>query len=187
MPKDIKHLVKDIEDIVIKGKANAASNIQFSLQYRSPYWTGTFNAAWKVQKGRPVDPVKPRKENQGYRSGIRAPERGPIIKTSLSEALYVGNETEYAGFVINRMRSLEAGPYEFNFGLTSDQTFGMNSQENPRGVAMIEFYEDLFAINADTSPIPNSPEWYFYYIATEELTQDIDQAFGSVKLGQSTY
>ena len=99
MPKDIKHLVKDIEDIVIKGKANAASNIQFSLQYRSPYWTGTFNAAWKVQKGRPVDPVKPRKENQGYRSGIRAPERGPIIKTSLSEALYVGNETEYAGFV----------------------------------------------------------------------------------------
>ena len=67
MPKDIKHLVKDIEDIVIQGKANAAANIQFSLQYRSPYWTGTFNAAWKVQKGRPVDPVKPRKENQGYR------------------------------------------------------------------------------------------------------------------------
>ena len=70
MPKDIKHLVKDIEDIVIKGKANAAANIQFSLQYRSPYWTGTFNAAWKVQKGTPVDAVKPRKENQGYRSGV---------------------------------------------------------------------------------------------------------------------
>ena len=181
MPKDIKHLVKDIEDIVIQGKANAASNIQFSLQYRSPYWTGTFNAAWKVQKGTPVDAVKPRKENQGYRSGVRAPERGPIIKTSLSEALYVGNETEYAGFVINRMRSLETA------GLTSDQIFGNNSQGNPRGIAPIEFYEDLFAINADTSPIPNSPEWYFYYIATEELTQDIDQAFGSVKLGQSTY
>ena len=171
MPKDIKHLVKDIEDIVIKGKANAASNIQFSLQYRSPYWTGTFNAAWKVQKGRPVDPVKPRKENQGYRSGVRAPERGPIIKTSLSEALYVGNETEYAGFVINRMRSLETA------GLTSDQIFGNNSEGNPRGVAPIEFYEDLFAINADTSPIPNSPEWYYYYIATEELTKDIDQGF----------
>ena len=171
MPKDIKHLVKDIEDIVIKGKANAASNIQFSLQYRSPYWTGTFNAAWKVQKGTPVDAVKPRKENQGYRSGVRAPERGPIIKTSLSEALYVGNETEYAGFVINRMRSLETA------GLTSDQIFGNNSQGNPRGVAPIEFYEDLFAINADTSPIPNSPEWYYYYIATEELTKDIDQGF----------
>ena len=171
MPKDIKHLVKDIEDIVIQGKANAAANIQFSLQYRSPYWTGTFNAAWKVQKGTPVDPVKPRKENQGYRSGVRAPEAGPIIKTSLSEALYVGNETEYAGFVINRMRSLETA------GLTSDQIFGNNSQGNPRGVAPIEFYEDLFAINADTSPIPNSPEWYYYYIATEELTKDIDQGF----------
>jgi len=171
MPKDIKHLVKDIEDIVIQGKANAASNIQFSLQYRSPYWTGTFNAAWKVQKGTPVDAVKPRKENQGYRSGVRAPERGPIIKTSLSEALYVGNETEYAGFVINRMRSLETA------GLTSDQIFGNNSEGNPRGVAPIEFYEDLFAINADTSPIPNSPEWYYYYIATEELTKDIDQGF----------
>ena len=171
MPKDIKHLVKDIEDIVINGKANAAANIQFSLQYRSPYWTGTFNAAWKVQKGTPVDAVKPRKENQGYRSGVRAPERGPIIKTSLSEALYVGNETEYAGFVINRMRSLETA------GLTSDQIFGNNSQGNPRGVAPIEFYEDLFAINADTSPIPNSPEWYYYYIATEELTKDIDQGF----------
>ena len=171
MPKDIKHLVKDIEDIVIQGKANAASNIQFSLQYRSPYWTGTFNAAWKVQKGTPVDAVKPRKENQGYRSGVRAPERGPIIKTSLSEALYVGNETEYAGFVINRMRSLETA------GLTSDQIFGDNYKGNPRGVAPIEFYEDLFAINADTSPIPNSPEWYYYYIATEELTKDIDQGF----------
>ena len=171
MPKDIKHLVKDIENIVIQGKANAAANIQFSLQYRSPYWTGTFNAAWKVQKGTPVDAVKPRKENQGYRSGVRAPERGPIIKTSLSEALYVGNETEYAGFVINRMRSLETA------GLTSDQIFGNNSQGNPRGVAPIEFYEDLFAINADTSPIPNSPEWYYYYIATEELTKDIDQGF----------
>ena len=171
MPKDIKHLVKDIEDIVIQGKANAAANIQFSLQYRSPYWTGTFNAAWKVQKGRPVDAVKPRKENQGYRSGVRAPERGPIIKTSLSEALYVGNETEYAGFVINRMRSLETA------GLTSDQIFGNNSEGNPRGVAPIEFYEDLFDIKADTSPIPNSPEWYYYYIATEELTKDIDQGF----------
>lgn len=171
MPKDIKHLVKDIEDIVIQGKANAAANIQFSLQYRSPYWTGTFNAAWKVQKGTPVDAVKPRKENKGYRSGVRAPERGPIIKTSLSEALYVGNETEYAGFVINRMRSLETA------GLTSDQIFGNNSQGNPRGVAPIEFYEDLFAIQADTSPIPNSPEWYYYYIATEELTKDIDQGF----------
>ena len=171
MPKDIKHLVKDIEDIVIQGKANAAANIQFSLQYRSPYWTGTFNAAWKIQKGTPVDAVKPRKENQGYRSGVRAPERGPIIKTSLSEALYVGNETEYAGFVINRMRSLETA------GLTSDQIFGNNSEGNPRGVAPIEFYEDLFAINADTSPIPNSPEWYYYYIATEELTKDIDQGF----------
>ena len=171
MPKDIKHLVKDIEDIVIQGKANAAANIQFSLQYRSPYWTGTFNAAWKVQKGTPVDAVKPRKENQGYRSGVRAPERGPIIKTSLSEALYVGNETEYAGFVINRMRSLETA------GLTSHQIFGNNSQGNPRGVAPIEFYEDLFAIQADTSPIPNSPEWYYYYIATEELTKDIDQGF----------
>jgi len=171
MPKDIKHLVKDIEDIVIQGKANAAANIQFSLQYRSPYWTGTFNAAWKIQKSTPVDAVKPRKENQGYRSGVRAPERGPIIKTSLSEALYVGNETEYAGFVINRMRSLETA------GLTSDQIFGNNSQGNPRGVAPIEFYEDLFAINADTSPIPNSPEWYYYYIATEELTKDIDQGF----------
>ena len=171
MLKDIKHLTKDIEDIVIQGKANAAANIQFSLQYRSPYWTGTFNAAWKVQKGTPVDAVKPRKENQGYRSGVRAPERGPIIKTSLSEALYVGNETEYAGFVINRMRSLETA------GLTSDQIFGNNSQGNPRGVAPIEFYEDLFAIQADTSPIPNSPEWYYYYIATEELTKDIDQGF----------
>ena len=173
--------------MVLQGKAKAASKIQFSLQYRSPYWTGTFNAAWKVQKNNPVDPVKPRKENQGYRSGVRAPQAGPIIKTSLTEALYVGNETEYAGFVINRMRSLEAGPYEYNFGLTSDQTFGKNSKGDSRGVAMIEFYEDLFDIGADTSPIPNSPEWYYYYIATEELQQDLDQAFTGITLGQSGY
>ncbi len=161
MPRDIKHLTKDIEKMVLQGKAKAASKIQFSLQYRSPYWTGTFNAAWKVQKGKPVDPIKPRKENQGYRSGVRAPKAGPIIKTSLTEALYVGNETEYAGYVINRMRSTD--PYD-----------------------PIQFYEELFELGADTSPIPNDPEWYYYYIATEELEQDIDQAFTTVKLGQST-
>ena len=181
MLKDIKHLTKDIEKMVLQGKAKAASKIQFSLQYRSPYWTGTFNAAWKVQKGRSVDPIKPRKENQGYRSGVRAPEAGPIIKTSLTEALYVGNETEYAGFVINRMRSLETA------GLTSDQIFGNDSQGNPRGISPIEFYEDLFDIDADTSPIPNSPEWYYYYIATEELEKDLDQAFTGITLGQSGY
>jgi len=183
MLKDIKHLTKDIEKMVLQGKAKAASKIQFSLQYRSPYWTGTFNAAWKVQKNNPVDPVKPRKENQGYRSGVRAPEAGPIIKTSLTEALYIGNEAEYAGFVINRMRSQEKYPAD----LTSDQIYGKNYSKEPRGVPLIEFYEDLFAINADTSPIPNSPEWYYYYIATEELTQDIDQAFAGITLGQSTY
>ena len=162
MIKDIKELTKDIEKFVIEGKAKAASNIQFSLQYRSPYWTGTFNASWKIQKGRPVDAIKPRKENKGYRSGIRAPEKGPIIKTSLSEALYIGNETEYAGFVINRAPS---------------QNF-----DDP-----IQFYEDLFTIGADTSPIPNDPEWYYYYIGTEEIEFDIDNAFTSLGLGYAGF
>ena len=164
MIKDIKELTKDIEKFVIEGKAKAASNIQFSLQYRSPYWTGTFNASWKIQKGTPVDAIKPRKENQGYRSGIRAPEKGPIIKTSLSEALYIGNETEYAGFVINRMRTL-----------------------NPDDT--VQFYEDLFSMSpkADTSPIPNDPEWYYYYIGTEEIEFDIDNAFTSLGLGYAGF
>ena len=52
---------------------------------------------WKVQKGTPVDAQNQEKKIILDRSGVRAPERGPIIKTSLSEALYVGNETEYAG------------------------------------------------------------------------------------------
>ena len=51
MRKDIKDLPKAIEDAILIGKSIAASEIHYTLQHRSPFWTGTFNRSWKVQKG----------------------------------------------------------------------------------------------------------------------------------------
>ena len=93
MARDIKFLVDDLEKSFLEGKGAAASTIAFSLASRSPIWTGTFNRSWKIQKGTPVVPSKPRSES-GSASFTRTAfsriaQREPVIKTRLSELLYL--------------------------------------------------------------------------------------------------
>jgi len=100
--KDLKHLPNDLAALIVKGRAEAASEIHFSL-------TGTFNTAWQV-KGAPVIPSIPRKDNNidAQKTSRKAPKRQKPIYTSLVKMLYIGNKAEYAGFVINAMVS----PYD---------------------------------------------------------------------------
>jgi len=157
--KDLKHLPNDLAALIVKGRAEAASEIHFSLQHRSPWFTGTFNTAWQI-KGAPVVPTIPRKDidNPTFTSR-KAPKREKPIYTSLVKSLYVGNKADYAGFVINKEKS----PYEPN-----------------------QRYEELFnQRKADgsrfkTTPRPNNPNWYFIYLGGNFLEKDINKGFQMV-------
>ena len=150
MVRDIKHLIPDLEDAILIGKSIAASEIHFTLQHRSPFWTGTFNRAWKVQKGSPVAAIKPREGDTETESSGKVPKKGELIPTTLGEDLYIGNEVDYAAFVINEKRHKEDGTK----------------------------YEDLFP-DSKTTPTPNQPDWYDVYLKTA-LEGDLDEGFSQV-------
>ena len=152
MRKDIKQLTKDIEDAILMGKSIAASEIHFTLQHRSPFWTGTFNRSWKVQKGSPVAAVKPREGDPETEASGKLPKKGELIPTELNEDLYIGNQVKYAAFVINEKKHPEDG----------------------------SMYEDLFP-DKNTTPIPNQPDWYDVYLKTS-LEQDLDEGFSQFGL-----
>jgi len=150
--KDLKHLPNDLAALIVKGRAEAASEIHFSLQNRSPWFTGTFNTAWQI-KGAPVVPTIPRKDNNidPQKTSRKAPVRQKPIYTSLVKMLYIGNKAEYAGFVINAMVS----PYDGRM------------------------YRDLFP-KAKTTPKPNVPNWYYVYLQNNFLEKDINKGFQMV-------
>ena len=161
--KNLKHLPGDLAVLLVKAKGEAAAKIHNSLQDRSPWFTGTFSTSWQI-KGAPITASKPRRGNVDDKSFFRkrrarrVPTKSPVILTSLSKSLYIGNEAEYAGFVINRMES----PYEPG-----------------------QMYEDLFKAKgnrkkARTTPKPNVPNWYQVYLLNDFLTADIDKGFKSV-------
>lgn len=152
MRKDIKQLTKDIEDAILMGKSIAASEIHFTLQHRSPFWTGTFNRSWKVQKGSPVAATKPREGDPETESSGKLPKKGELIPTKLNEDLYIGNQVNYAAFVINEKKHPDDG----------------------------SMYEDLFP-DKNTTPIPNQPDWYDVYLKTS-LEQDLDEGFSQFGL-----
>ena len=151
--KDLKHLPNDLAGLIVKGRAEAASEIHFSLQNRSPWFTGTFNTAWQI-KGAPVLPTVPRKDidNPTFTSR-KAPKRQKPVYTSLVKSLYVGNKAEYAAFVINQEKS----PYEPNL-----------------------MYFELFEQKRKTTPRPNSPNWYYIYLGGNFLEKDMNKGFQMV-------
>ena len=154
--KDLKHLPGDLAALIVKGRAEAASEIHYSLQNRSPWFTGIFNTAWQI-KGAPVIPSIPRKDNNidPQKTNRKAPVRQKPIYTSLVKMLYIGNKAEYAGFVINAMVS----PYDGNM------------------------YEDLLKKTRKdckkfkTTPKPNVPNWYYVYLQNNFLEKDINKGF----------
>ena len=152
--KKLSRLTGDLSVLVIKARAEAAAKIHTSLQDRSPWFTGTFNTSWKIQ-GAPVRANLPRRNNPDQRkSARRVPRKSPIVITSLSKALYIGNEAEYAGFVINRLPS----PYEP--GQMYEDLFRSKGRRKPR-----------------TTPKPNVPNWYQVYLLNDFLTADMDKGF----------
>ena len=153
MRKDIKNLPKAIEDAILMGKSIAASEIHFTLQHRSPFWTGTFNRSWKVQKGSPVAATKPREGDPETEASGKLPKKGELIPTELNEDLYIGNQVNYAAFVINEKKHPDDG----------------------------SMYEDLFEQKRNTTPIPNQPDWYDVYLKTS-LEQDLDEGFSQTVL-----
>ena len=153
MRKDIKNLPKAIEDAILMGKSIAASEIHFTLQHRSPFWTGTFNRSWKVQKGSPVAATKPREGDPETEASGKLPKKGELIPTELNEDLYIGNQVNYAAFVINEKKHPDDG----------------------------SMYEDLFEQGKNTTPIPNQPDWYDVYLKTS-LEQDLDEGFSQFGL-----
>ena len=153
MLNDIKQLPKDFRKLVTEARAEAAAEIQESLMNRSPFWTGTFNRSWKVQKGSPVAAVKPREGDPEEQASGKLPQKGELIPTELGEDLYIGNQTDYAAFVINQKKHKDDGT----------------------------MYEDLFKEGRNTTPIPNQPDWYEVYLKTA-LEQDLDEGFSQTVL-----
>jgi len=107
MPRSIDRLAGDLKRAIEIGRAQAASEIVFSLQEQGPWWTGNFARSWVVSPSL----VKPTKKVGGRGDNVygptpqrtaRVPGKPLVIPTALSKSLFVGNEIEYAGFAAGR-------------------------------------------------------------------------------------
>ena len=158
MLKDIKQLPKDFRKLVTEARAEAAQEIQQSLMNRSPFWTGTFAESWivsptevqatKPRQGEfiPEDDALPRLPSSIFRASS---QQGKKVYQALTSPVFIGNETDYAAFVINKARL--------------------------KGTRIK--YESLFKEGARTTPRPNVPNWYDVYTKSKEIFKDIDKGF----------
>ena len=166
MRRDIKHLTEDLQDALEIAVSAAANDIHFSLQYVSPWWTGTFGGSWITSKT-PVIPTVPRQTGGVIRTEVpvrnnRTAKRDQVIPIVLGAPLYVGNLAEYAGFVINaRGQTLPS--------LEGDQ------------VEYAEHARRVRAAGGSITPRPQSPEWFNIYLKhgnARFLMDDMDKGFG---------
>ena len=156
MVKDIRHLPRYLRKLVTEARAEAAAEIHESLQNRSPYWTGTFAEAWVVSDSE-VQATKPRieeRDEDGNMKGFDRPASYIFREVSqtmnqkvyapLTSPVFIGNETDYAAFVINKVK---------------------------HPVDRIK-YEDMFKAGFKTTPRPNVPNWYDVYTKSKEIFKD---------------
>ena len=167
MLKDIKQLPKDFRKLVTEARAEAAAEIQESLMNRSPFWTGTFAESWIVSKTEvqatkprqgefiPEDDALPRLPSSIFRA---TSQQGQKVYQALTSPVFIGNETDYAAFVINKAKLK-----------------GTNIK-----------YESLFKEGARTTPRPNVPNWYDVYTQSKEIFKDIDKGFLALNKGFTT-
>ena len=161
MVKDIRQLPNDIRKLVVEARAEAAAEIHESLQNRSPYWTGTFAESWIVSPTE-VQATKPRigeRNSEEMMDGFDRPassifrqisQQGSAkVSEPLTSPVFIGNETDYAAFVINKAKHPD------------DRTM----------------YKDLFDEGANTTPRPNVPNWYDVYTQSKEIFKDMDKGF----------
>ena len=160
MPRDIKHLTIDLENLVEEAISESAVEIQFALQHVSPWWTGTFASAWEISH-QPVQPILTRNPstppNEIPERTPRVPKSIPALPTKLGKSLYVGNLAEYAGFAIN-----EKGQTRPDF--------------EGRPVEYWQHALNVRAAGGDITPVPKKPDWYPIYLK-HRLTKDVDKSF----------
>ena len=167
MLKDIKQLPKDFRKLVTEARAEAAAEIQESLMNRSPFWTGTFAESWIVSKTEvqatkprqgefiPEDDALPRLPSSIFRA---TSQQGQKVYQALTSPVFIGNETDYAAFVINKAKLKGEGIK----------------------------YESLFKKGARTTPRPNVANWYDVYTKSKEIFKDIDKVFLALNKGFTT-
>ncbi len=168
MVKDIRQLPKDFRKLVTEARAEAAAEIQESLMNRSPFWTGTFAESWivsktEVQATRPrqgefdpsQDDTPPRLASSIFRDTSQKSEK---VYQALTSPVFIGNEADYAAFVINKAKLKGEGIK----------------------------YEALFKKGARTTPRPNVPNWYDVYTQSKEIFKDIDKGFLALNKGFTT-
>ena len=167
MLKDIKQLPKDFRKLVTEARAEAAAEIQESLMNRSPFWTGTFAESWIVSKTEvqatkprqgefiPEDDALPRLPSSIFRG---TSQQGQKVYQALTSPVFIGNETDYAAFVINKAKLKGEGIK----------------------------YESLFKKGARTTPRPNVANWYDVYTKSKEIFKDIDKGFLALNKGFTT-
>ena len=167
MLKDIKQLPKDFRKLVTEARAEAAAEIQESLMNRSPFWTGTFAESWIVSKTEvqatkprqgefiPEDDALPRLPSSIFRA---TSQQGQKVYQALTSPVFIGNETDYAAFVINKAKLKGEGIK----------------------------YESLFKKGARTTPRPNVANWYDVYTKSKEIFKDIDKGFLALNKGFTT-
>tara|TARA_R100000781_G_scaffold110567_1_gene76124 strand:- start:4387 stop:5016 length:630 start_codon:yes stop_codon:yes gene_type:complete len=185
---DLSQLVADIEEDFLKGKSKVASEIFYRLQYLGPWWTGGFSKSWKVDTT-PIQPDKVIKVRFGRKKGRtsqggdfwrgdnvngpipdprfpRKPTRPRVIRTELSQLLYIGNEANYAGFATNLGQTVPV--MKSNRRLTKKQRKANKGAES-------RTYEDhakYYKITArDPSGAPN-PDWFKVYVSQSKLLEE---------------
>ena len=168
MVKDIKLLPKDLRKLITEARAEAAAEIQESLMNRSPFWIGTFAESWivsgtEVQATRPrqgeFDPDQDEKPMRLPSSIFRdTSQKGKRIYQALTSPVFIGNEADYAAFVINKAKLKGEGIK----------------------------YESLFKRKFNTTPRPNVPNWYDVYTQSKEIFKDIDKGFLALNRGFTT-
>ena len=179
MARDIRFLAQDLKIDLEEAISTAASEIHYSLQYTSPWWTGSFNTAWEIDSS-PISPVlkrvlggggttlasktfisetnNPKDSDLLYppRTNRKAPTRLMHL-TKLGGSIYIGNMMNYAGFVVNKK------------GATMPDLYG-----NP-----VEYGEHARNVNQIT-PRPSTPDWFWIYLRHGRgkfLLKDIDKGF----------
>ena len=171
MARDIRFLAQDLKIDLEEAISTAASEIHYSLQYTSPWWTGSFNTAWEIDSN-PISPVLKRVLGGGgttlapgnlganYPYPPQTPRKAPtrlMHLTKLGRSIYIGNMMNYAGFVVNKkgatMPDLDGNPVEYG--------------EHARNVDQI-------------TPRPPTPDWFWIYLRHGRgkfLLKDIDKGF----------
>ena len=168
--KDIRQLPKDFRKLVTEARAEAAAEIQESLMNRSPFWTGTFAESWIVSSTE-VQATKPRigeRNSEEMMDGFDRPassifrqisqQGNAKVSEPLTSPVFIGNETDYAAFVINKAKL------------------------KGKGIK----YESLFKRKFRTTPRPNVPNWYDVYTKSKEIFKDIDKGFLALNRGFTT-